>query len=52
MLDEFNYEHEMEKQIYKEKFNKLKNDMASLQLKMREKDLSDIVLFEGPSTSG
>lgn len=52
MLNEFNYEHEIEKQVYKEELNKLKNEMASLQLKMREKDLSVIVLFEGPSTSG
>ena len=52
MLKEFNYENEIEKPVYKEELNKLKSEMASLQLKIREKNLSVIVLFEGPSTSG
>ena len=30
MLNEFNYEHEIEKQVYKEELNKLKNDFDKL----------------------
>lgn len=52
MLEDFNYNQQITKDIYIEEFDRLKNEMALLQLEIKKKNLPVIVLFEGTSTAG
>lgn len=52
MLKNFNYECQISKDVYAEEVDRLKNEMSLLQLKIKQKNLPVIVLFEGTSTAG